>query len=332
MNYMKSLLQLSNKSSSIKSLLKVVVPKKVYNGIVNYINKDNKIRIYTNNRTVTIDSKVKNPNGFALVAYWDGKPNFGDLVGPYLISTITNRPVLNIINESYSGFVTVGSILQSIDREDMIVWGSGFIEEPSEKALNNIKKYNPLILCLRGKKTTECLIKANIKLPDNVVYGDPALILPFFYQPSINYHKSIGICPHFIHKSNFLEIVNKDDNLNVIDVQKDMESVVSEIASSSVCISTSLHGLIIAQAYNIPWIWLEIYDQNLFGNDFKFKDFFSTLKEEQVVHIKVKLEDIKNLDYVALAKQASLPEKLYNEELILRSLKEYLNNNYEKNR
>lgn len=324
MNYMKSLLQLSNKSSSIKSLLKVVVPKKVYTGIVNYINKDNTIRIYTNNRTVTIDSKVKNPNGFALVAYWDGKPNFGDLIGPYLISKITNRPVLNIINESYSGFITVGSILQSVDRKDMVVWGSGFIEEPSDKTLNNIKKYNPLILSLRGKKTAECLVNANVKLPDNVVYGDPALILPLFYQPLINNHKRVGVCPHFIHKPHFLEIINKDDGLIIIDVQKDMESVVSEIASSSVCISTSLHGLIIAQAYNIPWVWLEIEDQNLFGNDFKFKDFFSTLREEQVTHIKVKIEDVKDLDYVALATQASLPEKLYNEELILRSLKEYL--------
>lgn len=324
MNYMKSLLQLSNKSSSIKSLLKVVVPKKVYTGIVDYINKDNTIRIYTNNRTVTIDSKVKNPNGFALVAYWDGKPNFGDLIGPYLISKITNRPVLNIINESYSGFITVGSILQSVDRKDMVVWGSGFIEEPSDKTLNNIKKYNPLILSLRGKKTAECLVNANVKLPDNVVYGDPALILPLFYQPLINNHKRVGVCPHFIHKPHFLEIINKDDGLIIIDVQKDMESVVSEIASSSVCISTSLHGLIIAQAYNIPWVWLEIEDQNLFGNDFKFKDFFSTLREEQVTHIKVKIEDVKDLDYVALAKQASLPEKLYNEELILRSLKEYL--------
>ena len=321
---MKSLLQLSNKSSSIKSLLKVVVPKKVYTGIVNYINKDNTIRIYTNNRTVTIDSKVKNPNGFALVAYWDGKPNFGDLIGPYLISKITNRPVLNIINESYSGFITVGSILQSVDRKDMVVWGSGFIEEPSDKTLNNIKKYNPLILSLRGKKTAECLVNANVKLPDNVVYGDPALILPLFYQPLINNHKRVGVCPHFIHKPHFLEIINKDDGLIIIDVQKDMESVVSEIASSSVCISTSLHGLIIAQAYNIPWVWLEIEDQNLFGNDFKFKDFFSTLREEQVTHIKVKIEDVKDLDYVALATQASLPEKLYNEELILRSLKEYL--------
>lgn len=324
MNYMKSLLQLPNKSSSIKSLLKVVVPKKVYIGIVNYINKDNTIKIYTNNRTVTIDSKVKNPNGFALVAYWDGKPNFGDLIGPYLISKITNRPVLNIINESYSGFITVGSILQSVDRKDMVVWGSGFIEEPSDKTLNNIKKYNPLILSLRGKKTAECLVNANVKLPDSVVYGDPALILPLFYQPLINNHKRVGVCPHFIHKPHFLEIINKDDGLIIIDVQKDMESVVSEIASSSVCISTSLHGLIIAQAYNIPWVWLEIDDQNLFGNDFKFKDFFSTLREEQVTHIKVKIEDVKDLDYVALAKQASLPEKLYNEELILRSLKEYL--------
>ena len=36
------------------------------------------------------------------------------------------------------------------------------------------------------------------------------------------------------------------------------------------------------------------------------------------------MEDIKNLDFDSLAKNATLPKKLYNEELILESLVNYL--------
>ena len=171
------------------------------------------------------------------------------------------------------------------------------------------------------------MVEANISVPENIVYGDPALILPLFYEPLLKGPKKIGVCPHFMHKSNFLAEIVQDDFIKIIDVQTDVESVVDAISSSSVCISTSLHGLIIAQAYGIPWVWLEIYDKNLLGNDFKFKDFFSTLNEEQVTHVKVKLEDIKNINYKEIAERATLPEKNYNESLILNALKKYLNKN-----
>lgn len=140
--------------------------------------------------------------------------------------------------------------------------------------MNDFKQYNPEILSIRGMETAKCLLEAGIDVPDNSVYGDPALILPLFYKPSIIGPKKIGICPHYIHKPYFLKNIFIKNSLKIIDVQKDVETVVDSISSSSVCISTSLHGLIVAQAYNIPWVWLEISDNPPFGKDFKFKDFF----------------------------------------------------------
>nr|WP_181718245.1 polysaccharide pyruvyl transferase family protein [Psychrobacter sp.] len=190
--------------------------------------------------------------------------------------------------------------------------------------MNDFKQYNPEILSIRGMETAKCLLEAGIDVPDNSVYGDPALILPLFYKPSISGPKKIGICPHYIHKPYFLKNIFIKNSLKIIDVQKDVETVVDSISSSSVCISTSLHGLIVAQAYNIPWVWLEISDNPPFGKDFKFKDFFSTLNESQVSHVKVSLEEVNNLDYDKIAEKATLPDKLYNEDLILESLKKYL--------
>ena len=233
-------------------------------------------------------------------------------------------PVLNINELKYSGIMTVGSILQMIDRSDMVVWGSGFMYKPTDSRMKKLKKYSPEVLSVRGRKTAQCLSEYGINLPDKKNYGDPALLLPLFYQPSVAISKGIGICPHYTHKSHFLKKINKKDNLKVIDVQKDVENVVDSIVSSSVCISTSLHGLIVAQAYGIPWVWLEVYDSNLAGNDFKFRDFFSTIDETQVKHVRVKLKDIEFIDYKLIAQNASLPDKLYSEELILESIKKYI--------
>lgn len=322
---MKSFLSTLKRNSLVKSTIKSIIPIEARVKVYSLLNKDSSIRLYFENNTALVDPKNKNIQGLMPVFYWDGTPNFGDVVGPYLISKITGKPVLNIRNLQYSGIMAVGSIMQQLDRKDMIVWGSGLISKPTDEKMKELKKYSPEILSVRGRETAKILLEAGINIPDQSVYGDPALILPLFYKPSVSDSKKIGICPHYIHKPHFLENITNKDNLKIIDVQKDMESVVDSISSSTVCVSTSLHGLIIAQAYGIPWVWLEVVDKNLTGNDFKFKDFFSTLDKSQVSHVRVGMEDIKDIDFKVIAEKATLPEKMYSEELILESLKAYLN-------
>lgn len=325
MEYMKSLTKTLIHNSFAKSIIKKLIPKKARTKFHKFLDKSTSIRLYFENNVVLVDPKNRTIQGLVPVFYWDGTPNFGDVIGPYLISKITGKPVLNIKDLPYSGVMAVGSIIQLLDRKNMVIWGSGLMQKLTSEQIKEFKKYNPEILSVRGRETAKYLLEADINVPDQSCYGDPALILPLFYSPSISYPKKIGICPHFTHKSYFLENITDKDNLRIIDVQKDMETVVDSISSSTVCISTSLHGLIIAQAYSIPWIWLEVIDNNLIGNDFKFKDFFSTLNESQVSHIKVKMEEIKSLNYRAIAEKAKLPDKLYSEKLILESLSSYLN-------
>lgn len=327
MKHVNSFLNTLKRNSLVTSTIKSLIPKEARVKFYRFLNKDSSIRLYFENNTALLDPKNKNIQGLIPVFYWDGEPNFGDVVGPYLISKITGKPVLNIKNLQYPGIMTVGSIIQLLNRKNMVIWGSGLMYKPTDDQVRALKKYNPEILSVRGQETAKQLLEAGINVPDQSTYGDPALILPLFYTPKVSGSKRIGICPHYIHKSHFLEYFNDNDkdNLKIIDVQKDMETVVDSISSSSVCISTSLHGLIIAQAYNIPWVWLEVFDNNLGGEDFKFKDFFSTINESQVSHVRVKMEEVKNLNYKEIAAKASLPDKLYSEERILESLKIYLN-------
>tara|TARA_B110000196_G_scaffold320339_1_gene342078 strand:- start:5747 stop:6745 length:999 start_codon:yes stop_codon:yes gene_type:complete len=309
-----------------KGAIKALLPVYLSDKIKRVLNKDSSVRIYCKETILVVDKKNSKVQGLEPVFYWDDAPNFGDVIGPFLVSNIVNKPVVNIYRNNLPGLITVGSIFQEIDRKGMVVWGSGLIDEPSKSTLLRIKKNKPTILSLRGKETARVLANAGINIPDENSYGDPALLLPLFYTPKESKQALIGLCPHYIHKKLFASYVVDQNGCKIIDVQKDLQQVVDEIVSSDVCISTSLHGLIIAQSYGIPWVWLEIVDDNLVGNDFKFRDFFSTIDESQVSRIQVKSKDVSNLDYASLAESAKLPSKRYDESLMLGALQCHLKN------
>lgn len=302
--------------------LKKLIPMKFRSVFVNHINKDESIRIYLNNNQINLYKEKA--TGLVPVFYWDSRPNFGDLVGPYLISKITKKPVLNIMGTSRPGLMTVGSIIQMLNNKNMTIWGSGLMSEPNKDTIKRLSFYKPNILSVRGYKTAEALKNIGLEVPDYNQYGDPALVLPLFYQPKIVSDKKIGICPHYSHKELFNQIHHDKNLFNMIDVQKDLEAVLDSIFASKVCISTSLHGLIVAQAYGIPWVWLEITDNHLSGRDFKFQDFFSTIDASQVAHVQTTKDNVKNLDFQSIAKEARLPDSRYDQSKILKSLQQYL--------
>lgn len=99
----------------------------------------NSFRLVIGSQKLVIDRRKRDMAGVVPAIYWDGVDNFGDTIGPYLISKITGKAVLNVIDSRRPGMMTVGSILQLVDRRGVVVWGSGLIEKPSRKLLAKIK-------------------------------------------------------------------------------------------------------------------------------------------------------------------------------------------------
>jgi hypothetical protein len=108
------------------------------------------------------------------------------------------------------------------------------------------------------------------------------MLLPRFYSPKprADANGKIAIVPHYAHKKHFDSL--QDEGVHVVDVQEDPDTVVDQIAASQQCLSTSLHGIIVAQAYGIPWVWLRISGERLLGGDFKFEDFFTVINRASV--------------------------------------------------
>src|SRR5699024_7396414 len=88
---------------------------------------------------------------------------------------------------------------------------------------------------------------------------------------------AVAVVPHYSHKRLISEELVERSGCKFVDVEQGPQDVASEIAGAKAVVSTSLHGLIFAQAYGVPWLWLKISDRHLAGQDFKFEDFFSTL-------------------------------------------------------
>lgn len=203
------------------------------------------------------------------------KENYGDLLGKYLVEKISGKEVVWVQPKKqwYKGlfnpiYVTIGSVLSQVNSK-CIVWGSGIITRDQE--VDRAK-----FLAVRGPKSRERLLELGHEVPE--VYGDPGLLLPRFYKPEIHKKYKYGIIPHYNDYKLVVDQLSDNSDVQVIDLMtNDVEETTDSILQCEKIISSSLHGLIIPHAYQIPAVWMKFSD-NLFGDDVKFEDYFGSVK------------------------------------------------------
>ena len=249
----------------------------------------------------------------------DGTKNFGDDLGPYLVSElsgmeicyvpIVNSPVKTILlyikgiferRYKFSGFknvinsiaqkrvlVTIGSIIGYIDSPNADVWGTGIM-------FRNMKINRANFYAVRGKYTQAKLKELGYKAP--AALGDPALLLPLILTGSKEKKYKLGIIPHYSH---YEEVKNKypGKDILIINLLDDIEKVVMDITLCEQTISTSLHGIIVSHVYNIPCLWYSMSETKLAGDDIKFLDYFSSVDIAE--YSPYKLDDLVIGDVIA---------------------------------
>lgn len=152
-----------------------------------------------------------------------------------------------------------------------VIWGAGCISA-SVPLVGKPRK----ICAVRGWLSNERLKQAGLPAPD--VVGDAALLLPRLYEPKRNLERrSLGIIPHcFEWEKEFYRKTRDWDDARVINICGGIEEVIEQIVACDRVISSSLHGIICADAYGVPAIWLHASNKPT-GDGFKFRDYFSSV-------------------------------------------------------
>lgn len=244
----------------------------------------NKLRHIVKNLIHTMKYYGMNRNELLVVNAWmnlyDDEPenrNLGDELNYYLIKELSGKRLVNKFNlfvPKLTNICCIGSIVDSMADSQSIIWGSGAIAD------NRKMKCVPLeVRAVRGKLTRKYLLSQGIECPP--VYGDPALLLPMIYKPNIVKKYAVGIIPHYVDmKSKYVvKLVSQmkgDAKIIHMANYKDWHDVIDEINQCQFILSSSLHGLIIADSYGIPNKWIE-FSNKVTGNGFKFRDYFSSV-------------------------------------------------------
>lgn len=206
-------------------------------------------------------------HGNIVRAYWAGENNFGDALTPILLRYYGYTPVRS--STIKAEFVSVGTILDIIpDDFSGIILGAG---------MSNRKKffYNAQVLGVRGYLTKE-----NLGISKEIVIGDPGLLVSYIYPENFPAEWDLGIVPHMMDKKDKILKMWKNkfgDKVKIIDVTEKPSIVIENIKKCRNIISSSLHGLIVADAYSIPNIMFAIRSNRPEIFDYKYRDYYSSL-------------------------------------------------------
>lgn len=212
-----------------------------------------------------------------IIKYYISK-NFGDNLNKFLFENFIKKPIKTCsctnkyeCQNSQTVIMGIGSILHRVDSTD-IVYGSG-LKHDEPVSIPTPKK----ILSVRGPLTRSKLIDKEIDCPET--YGDPALLLPFIIKPpTVPKRFKLGFIPHTIdQQSSVAKKILENNDVLFIDIleYESEEKFVEQICSCELILSSSLHGIIIADAYNVPAYHIKINDVG--GYLFKFKDYFASV-------------------------------------------------------
>lgn len=203
--------------------------------------------------------------------YFTYRPNFGDLLSPWLVKKMTGKDVV-VADRAKPHYVVIGSIINQ-GTDQSVIWGSGTYGTEGKSEVSPKARYT----AVRGPITRAKLGASKgfgIKVPE--VYGDPALLLPLYYMPKVRITHEYGVVVRWSERK--WAVAKYGPGVKMIDLSRtDIEGVISDLLSCRKIISSSLHGLIVADAYGVPNAWLASDSPR--GGEYKFHDYFASVQK-----------------------------------------------------
>ncbi|MGO4845302.1 polysaccharide pyruvyl transferase family protein [Inquilinus sp. 2KB_12] len=209
--------------------------------------------------------------------------NLGDALSAVVVSAIAGLPVRRAaFDDASERMVAVGTIGHAQKNGVLHFWGTGMDAtlNPVDRSIRQyIRPQNTdfVVHGVRGRKTAEVLRGQGIKVPD--VFGDPVWFLPrIMPMGHVKKTHDLGVILHIS------ELTSMDPESGVKEALKRYNippslagsirlintytapkvdafaAKVEEIVSCRRIISTSLHGMVIAETYGVPCGWFGTYE------------------------------------------------------------------------
>lgn len=200
--------------------------------------------------------------------WWKGAPNFGDALAPLLLKHFTGV-VAEWKSPSRATVVSIGSVLEHISPSYTgYIIGSGKLQRSTKP-----KFPYATILALRGPLTAR-------GVPGDYAIGDPGLLADELVGPQ-NKQWDVGILPHWKDTElvpKFLKLIKKG-KVKVIKPSDDPLTVIKQIGACRKLVTSSLHGMIVADAFGGIPRRVEISSAlDKEGGDYKFLDYSASIK------------------------------------------------------
>lgn len=224
-----------------------------------------------------------------LNVYYADVPNMGDILNKLIVEELFGYRVkhhtyltgqLSAIGSGLGQFTYHGGIIFRIIQRisglifpKVSIWGTGFI---CYKEMDSVFfRKNTHIAAVRGqlsKQRVEKIVGKKLNIP----MGDAGILSSFLLKDIPQKKYDVGIISHFKEQNEptFKLLLENYPNSTFINVRQQPDTVIRQIAECECIISSSLHGLIIADSLHVPNIHIVVTDK-LMGDGFKFNDYYS---------------------------------------------------------
>lgn len=210
------------------------------------------------------------------LCYFIGTRNIGDRISPITVEQATGRPTQWMRRPKGPHLIGLGSILTWSTPQSHI-WGTGIMYPV--RGVGGVRPER--IWALRGKLTRDHVARQVTGLRD-VPLGDPGWLLARHLAtltPRRAATHALGIVPHYLHRDHpGIAHLRQQDGVIVLDVRDPEPAFFAPMMACEAIASSSLHGLIFAEALGIPNVWLDI-DTGHPERAFKYWDWFSLAEQ-----------------------------------------------------
>lgn len=202
--------------------------------------------------------------------WWNEVPNFGDALAPLLLKRFADIDDVEWTAVSHASIASIGSILEHIPPLwDGYILGSGKLMEFSRLHLHT---RTAKILAVRGPLSAR-------GIPGSFALGDPGLLADELVGRQEK-KWDLGILPHWQDDQlvqRFRALVKLPHTIKVINPADDPLEVVRTIGQCRRLVTSSLHGMITADAFGIPRRVEICPAMERDGGNFKFRDYSASI-------------------------------------------------------